>query len=611
VGRGGVGPGRGATLLGQGGSLESFVQQAQGAGFEHALLLGQDSVAPFVEQGCRVEQRFNPWLFARRPERLERAYARAQALLGEMERLPGFWPARWGLREGLLHELLYFLCEPWEAGLCEAELLAEQPELQHGAVWLAPRAGLQGRLCAARLGLPALPAPRAAAAPPPALRERLQGLRRGLDRLQPGPGSPPCDVLVVEAYANRLRNMGPVVEALRQRGQRCLLLSLARQPQEQRAVAEAAAQLEMPLLPWTRLLASLPYASLAARLAPLGAASPALLPGLLQRLRADGLGERQALALLPSLSAQMLRSAARMVSMRALFERLLQDCGARLVLTSRGDDTILRVLGRLGLDRGVPVVDIEHGKRIDAALPPIRDIVGVDFALSGAGSLSLYAAAGQAPERLHAVGSPAFDRLTAEAAQAPPLSLPQPYLVYSSNATRIHKRWDPDNPHSRLLRALDDYLATQPELHLAVKLHPQEYHGDTEAQVAQLACRTRIHVLRGTPNGPLFQGAEAQLSLGSTTTLEAMLLGRPAVFVDLFGQPTQFDFAVAQGGVQRVTRIEDLAAGLDRARHERPALAPLERYYAHRLDGGSAARILALPPLRSALPELAAPPREP
>jgi hypothetical protein len=200
------------------------------------------------------------------------------------------------------------------------------------------------------------------------------------------------------------------------------------------------------------------------------------------------------------------------------------------------------------------------------------------------------------------VGSPAFDRLLREAEQPPLPDLPRPYLVYSSSATRIHARWAPDDPHQRLLQALDQHLAEHPELHLVIKLHPQEHHDDTRALVSRMATRDRVIVLREAPNGRLFRHAVAQLSLGSTTSIEALLLGTPAVVVDLSRRPSDLDAAVAAGALQRVHSLDELPAALARAiASAGPPSPEVVAHYAHRLDGASVRRILDLPVVRHAL----------
>ncbi|MBW2264508.1 MAG: hypothetical protein JRG91_21285 [Deltaproteobacteria bacterium] len=408
-------------------------------------------------------------------------------------------------------------------------------------------------------------------------------------------------MLVVEIYTNRLRCMESVIGALLERGKRVALLSLCRYTSENVQLKRAADGMGLPFLHWTAAWGYVRARRIALQFGRSWLGAHRLLQPLHRMMRADGIKGRHT----PGLASRILygigRCVLKAVYTRELFSGLLDRHGPRLILTSRGDDTNLRFLGCAARERRIPVLDIEHGKRLDNSTWMLRDLPHVNFAVSGVGTSGLYAAAGVGEDRIHVVGSPAFDNLMRDKEGPLPPEIRTPYLLFSSSATRIHKRWNPDNSHVRLLAALDRYLTAVEDLSLVIKLHPQEYHGETADLVDGLNNRERVIVVRDVPNGPLLAGAEVQISLGSTTTIEAMLMRTPAVFVDLYGRSSDFDEAVEVGAIERVTRLEDLGDAIERAKNVRFDFEPLERYYAHRLDGRSTERILDLDVLKQAL----------
>ncbi len=587
------------ALLAQGGALDAFCDLVEASGARQGVLLGPDELPPFQVGAATVRQVRDPWAFERRARRLDRAHARAALLVAWLKRASGLDLGAAGLAEGLQHELMYFLCEGWIHALRQAELAASLPCLASGPLAIAPRGGLSAAIFQARLaslrsdgGGRRPGAGRAAAAAPGG---RLGGLMSPGRSVRGEPYGPTGGgVLVVEAYANRLRNMAPVIERLGARLGPVRVLGVGMRRPEREALAAVAAELELPLVPWERVAAAAvggPTLARALRLSVGAFRLAGRLDGLLGR---DGVRGAGRLRLAGRLLTVVQRCVLRSTLLGSLFDVALRPPGPRCVLTSRGDDTLLRFLGRAGLRHGVPVLDVEHGKRIDAAQATIRDLPGVDFALSGGGSQAIYRGAGIAQERLWAVGSPAFDRLVAEARDAPDPGLPRPYFLYCSNAIRIHKRWVPDNPHARLLAELDRCLRRFPHHHLVVKLHPQEHDGATQALVDGMERRDRVRVIRGGANGALLSRADVQLSLGSTTTVEALLLGTPGVFVDPFGIESDFAAAVEAGAVARVTDLAQLGDVLETLRSKRVELGSLEQHYAHALDGRSAERIADL-----------------
>lgn len=601
------------TLVGQAADPSRLARGLAELGLASGAVLGARQEVP-PDAGCGVAIRSlpDPWLLERRAERLEEAYALSRSLIGALAGSPGVDLARWQIEEGLLHDLMYYCVEDWVLGRREAETLLEYAAADPGLAppfHLLPAPGVRGLACAARLASSAETTVLASAAAGSGTAARRgsalllgQARRWGWRRLPAGWRGD--GILFVEVYANRLLKSRLLLERLQQEGCRPAVLSLATRERDRAELQAAAGELGLPLLPWDAALGQLGLARLAARLGLVAAAGGRIASFVREALRQQDLEDvRLAVAVL----GHVLRSAARMLLVREVLDGAFRLGPPRLVLTARGDDTILRVLGRVAEGHGVPVVDLQHGLKA-GVIPAIhRDIPWVHFALDGEGSRLAYAAAGIPDTRLHAVGSPDHDMLRCEARGPLPEGVAPPYVLYSSSATTLHKRWDPADPHQQTLAALDAYLAQAPAVQLVVKLHPQEHGQETAALVARMQHRERVVVVQGVPNAPLYAQALAQVSVGSTSSVEAALLGTPAFLLDVGGFAATFEEAVRSGAVCRVVDPAALPAALLACGEGRPARengpvdrARFEEYYAHRFDGRAVERILGLPALRAA-----------
>lgn len=418
------------------------------------------------------------------------------------------------------------------------------------------------------------------------------------------PDRRPTGVLLVELFAYRLNVLTPLVERLHERGERVRLLSLAKTIRERDLHRAWADSNGVSVEGWENWLgAAMPRS--AGHIVAGGVRGRTILRQLEQELghlepglAAVGRDPR----LLKALTFASLRAA----FLYELFSRVIAQARPRFVLTCRGDGPTLRALSFAGQECKIPVIDVQHGRQ--DLLPPgsVLDIPHTRFALSSLPSIRAYAAQGVSRDQLHQVGSVAFDRLIHEA-RVQPVPRSGAYLVYSCSAdgTTAVDQWNATSrvasggrsiaeSHTEMLNALVEVSRKHPMLEVVVVPHPRQHGDAVPVSVRRRFPEGRLSVVNPAANGPLFAGAVAHVSLGSTTALEAALVGTPALIVEPSGQSSYFDDAVVSGAIVRVDDPRALPDVIASIVGRRVDTGPLIRSYATSDDGRTADRILDL-----------------
>jgi len=393
-----------------------------------------------------------------------------------------------------------------------------------------------------------------------------------------------ADVVLAELFTNRLRMMQPLVEALREGGKRVVVMSLAKGRSDWRAHAQLADSWGVEATHWTSWLGP--------------ATARSGLRYVLATARACG--HRAMAAELPALAwmepserrqlrGALLRAASVSGALREVFRRVLVETGARTLLTARGDGSTLRAMAAAASETGGRVVDVQHGVHGMVGPTRVSWMDGVHFMLASPHTVRSYQRAGVPDAQLHQVGSLVFDQIL-NAASAPPTGY-EPFVLYSSNAVELYSIWSALSHHRAMLRALDDYLSEHPGVRVVVKAHPQEREGLTASMVAELAHGSRFVVVREASNVQLMQHALAHLSFGSTTSVEAALLGCPCVVVRLASANPYFEEGHDLGAWTLVSSVGHVGEVLPRIAGRRRDPSIVARAYAYASDGQTGSRI--------------------
>jgi surface carbohydrate biosynthesis protein len=94
------------------------------------------------------------------------------------------------------------------------------------------------------------------------------------------------------------------------------------------------------------------------------------------------------------------------------------------------------------------------------------------------------------------------------------------------------------------------------DIQLVIKVHPSEDMGPHRA-MAEKYRDSRVHVVKDTDLYALISNCELLITKFSTTALEAMMVGKPVVTINLSGHPTPVPYA-EEGAAIGVYRYEDI-----------------------------------------------------
>jgi len=223
--------------------------------------------------------------------------------------------------------------------------------------------------------------------------------------------------------------------------------------------------------------------------------------------------------------------------------------------------------------------------RIDQPTPYFGGGHATRLAVIGEGSKRVYADLGTDPGKVVVTGHPLYEQLLAEArardlaAPAPDalprvdtaaraaLNLPpapaNPVLLWCTNDQRTYYRQH--HTHEQMVghwsAIRDRLLATDPSLHLALKLHPKEtlddYRGVFEG-------RPRVHVIGDVPVQDVIPACELFLTRFSSTAVSAICLDRGVVTLNIPKVPggTLYEDTGGTRHANTLDELSDAVAGL-------------------------------------------------
>jgi len=150
----------------------------------------------------------------------------------------------------------------------------------------------------------------------------------------------------------------------------------------------------------------------------------------------------------------------------------------------------------------------------------------------------------------------------------------------------------------RLLRATFKLAVDVPEMQVVVKPHPNEPTGLHRRLVAEMGAGITL-ADKGLVTPRLLHACDALLTVYSTTALEALILDRPVVIIDLWGGGASNPY-IQSGAVIGVTDEAELAGAVERAlkggltESERSARQSFVHSLAYKVDGKASERVVDL-----------------
>jgi UDP-N-acetylglucosamine 2-epimerase len=151
----------------------------------------------------------------------------------------------------------------------------------------------------------------------------------------------------------------------------------------------------------------------------------------------------------------------------------------------------------------------------------------------------------------------------------------------------------------RLVRAVTEAVDSIGDAELLIKIHPRESLAVWNRLIEDAGLRG-IRVLQNASIDVLLAACDVLLTRFSTTALEAMLLDKPVVTVNLDHEPEVYPYA-SSGAAIGVTRIEDLRPAIEKALFDRAyphedvaKRAAFVTDHAYAVDGKAAHRVADL-----------------
>ena len=234
----------------------------------------------------------------------------------------------------------------------------------------------------------------------------------------------------------------------------------------------------------------------------------------------------------------------------------------------------------------------DPGNRADAGFPhPARTLVFDDYARDHLERLGRFP-----PESIVVTGSPRLDALVRASAALSEPDLQAARAAAGADPPRVLVTFVAKYAQARhVLGPLVDAVAALPDVQLAIKTHPAETP-DAYAPVA--GRRPNVRVLPASaPLAPLIRASRALITVNSTVSLDAAVLGVPTLVIAL---PNNLSPFVEAGVMAGARRAADIAPALERILYDEGFRQQLERARSAYLarfgigsDGGAAARSAA------------------
>lgn len=266
-----------------------------------------------------------------------------------------------------------------------------------------------------------------------------------------------------------------------------------------------------------------------------------------------------------------------------IFEALFRRARPRAVVSTTYSSGFGRALALVARAHGVPSIYVQHG--LMPARPYCARFCNDHMLMWGDYEARAFSGFGLSPGRFHVTGAVIYDELAAAGAPRPfpPSGAPLALAVMASRSGGAITCTDVAR---RTLRAIAAAARSLRAARVVVKAHP----GDTTRIPEEaLADFPEVELVRSGAARDVIAAADIVLVASSSTGLEACLLDRPIVVVNLTGAPEVTDLAAA-GAALLVEREDDVAPALRRLLDEPATRAALaqgrERVRAERLAGG-------------------------
>jgi UDP-N-acetylglucosamine 2-epimerase len=221
------------------------------------------------------------------------------------------------------------------------------------------------------------------------------------------------------------------------------------------------------------------------------------------------------------------------------------------------------------------------------------------LATSGEKMRRLYINSGVGPERVDATGIAHFDSLFSRNAERDKqallergIELDKKLVIFATDVLLMDEA-------ERMLTGVIDTVLKNRDASLVVKVHPREEAGPFQTIVDRYP-GANIKVFRDIDLYALLNNCELLITKGSTVALEAMMIGKAVIILDLSDKPVAVPY-VKEGAALGVYRQEDVEDAIFKMLYDEESRGRLKvkrdefvRNWAHEPDGRASERIVTL-----------------
>jgi glycosyltransferase involved in cell wall biosynthesis len=212
---------------------------------------------------------------------------------------------------------------------------------------------------------------------------------------------------------------------------------------------------------------------------------------------------------------------------------------------------------------------------------------------------NLYIESGVEPERIVVTGAAHFDQLFNRNEEQDRQILAKGGIDPDKKTILFTTENIPFGETKEMLTGVISAVLKMNDVQLVIKVHPRE---DVEPyqEIAEKYRDPRIHVVKDTDLYALISSCGLLITKFSTTALEAMMVDKPVVIINLSGQPTPVPYA-EEGAALGAYRYEDIEQAILKALYDKETRDKLKtgrdkfvRRWAGEPDGKAAQRIVML-----------------
>ncbi|SFR47109.1 surface carbohydrate biosynthesis protein [Halorubrum sodomense] len=268
-----------------------------------------------------------------------------------------------------------------------------------------------------------------------------------------------------------------------------------------------------------------------------------------------------------------------------------------MVLLKNDGPLPTRAVATVAADEGIPSLLIQHG--VD--LPSRRYVpVSDQIAVWGERWQKVMQAKGVEPERTEVTGAPQFDHLARYSAKdrsqvRERLSIPVDRQAFT--VLLASQPFD-DTIRSDLIQTAMDAVNELPDVELILRPHPRE---DTELHKEAATDMSNVHVSESDDIHDLLFASDVLLALRSTVVLEASLLSRPVIILDISSEKPPINEFSEENGFTEVTNQIEARQCIEKMKNDPNCIRRyvekqpgFGREYALNEDGGAANRVARL-----------------